>query len=156
MKKSNADMALAEAMGIEPITDSDQPIVKAPKPLISRPIESGNRINDDAEYARTNIYDIIEKGVRSIEDAMDIARESQHPRAYEVLAQLLKVQSDNVDKLLKVHSDKQKLVGNVENVNPTGNVTIEKAVFVGTTDQLLDMIRRTDKDIIDAEIENDD
>src|ERR1700690_2104367 len=97
----NASTALESALGLDPSTE----IVTIPqKPLIEPPIESDDQISTDAQYARKNIIDIIQRGQESLINAMSLAYESQHPRAFEILGQILKVQSDNVDKLMKLHA----------------------------------------------------
>ena len=152
-KHLDANSKIAVALGIAPPVET--PLVPV-KPRIDRPVASNSQIENDAEYARTNIYDIIEQGASAVAEAQNLARESAHPRAFEVLAQLLKVQSDNVDKLLKLHQDKQKL--NAATTSGTSNmpVNIEKAVFVGTTAQLLDMIRsETPVNAIDVDVEEE-
>jgi hypothetical protein len=156
MKKytsSNADAALAEALGAP---TPSLPTPRESKPLIPAPIASNNQIATDADYARTNAIEIIQKGSEAVDMALNLATESQHPRAFEVLGQLLKIQSDNVDKLLKIHQDKQKLSGNVSSGQMTGNVYIDKAVFSGTTTQLLEMMRSTQKNQTTESDELDD
>ena len=153
MKIMDANTALSEALGVAP---PHSPPATVTKPLSDRPVASNSQIDNDTEYARTNIYDVIEQGTKAIELASQIANESLHPRALEVLGQLLKVQSDNVDKLLALHKARaalnQPAVGAVApNVNITGNV-----VFTGTTADLLEMIRQERQPFIEGEIEEDD
>lgn len=156
MTTSNASSALAQALGLE-----EQPIgntLPAPttRQLIPRPIASGgDQITTDSDYARENIIELIQKGSESLNDAMALAKEAMHPRVWEVVGQILKVQSDNVDKLLKLHADKQKLNGNnsvaaVQQPN-SGNTNIEQAIiFNGTSDELVRMIRKEQKSIING------
>lgn len=142
MKTTNNDQELAEALGID---TPNVPAPYVPKPLLPRPIEAN--VASDADYARNNAIEIIEKGSEALDQAMELARESAHPRMYEVLGQLLKIQSDNVDKLLKIHQDKLKLNSNTpqQQQTITCNVFIDKAVFTGTTTQLLEMMRTNEK-----------
>ena len=151
-KHIDANTSVAVALGITP---APVPAVTPPQARIERPIASNSQIENDAEYARTNIYDIIEQGAKAVDLATNIASESLHPRALEVLGQLLKVQSDNVDKLLKLHADKQKLnaAAGISSVGASP-ITVQNAVFVGTTTELLDMIRREQK-VIDVEVDEE-
>jgi Terminase DNA packaging enzyme len=141
----NTNITLADALGIaEPTETSDRlPALINPKPLVN----STNQIEDDADYARKSIFDIIAQGAAAIELTSNILIESQHPRCAEVLAQLLKTQSDNIDKLLKIQKEKKDLLKPDEDGNTpaTGNVNIDKAVFVGTSDELIRMIRKENK-----------
>ena len=87
------------------------------------------------------MYDLIEKGNQTIENISDIARESMHPRAFEVLGQLIKTQSENLDKLLKLQKDKKELLQTQEHSVNSQNIAIDKAVFVGSTAELLKKIK---------------
>lgn len=139
----NANTALAQALGIAtPATPT--PNVPAPRP--APPIASNTQIEDDSQYARENIYGLIENGAKAIEDVMDVARESQHPRAYEVLGQLLKIQSDNVDKLLALQKNKKALLapaaGEDAAMQAPQNINVANAIFVGSSSELVRMMRK--------------
>jgi hypothetical protein len=64
-----------------------------------------------------------------------------HPRAFEVLGQLIKTQSDNLDKLLKLQKDKKELLKTEEQPTTQQNIAIDKAVFVGSTADLLKKLK---------------
>jgi len=103
--------------------------------------EQFNQIESDADYARSNLYGLIERGNETIENISDIARESMHPRAFEVLGQLIKTQSENLDKLLKLQKDKKELLKTEEQSATSQNIAIDKAVFVGSTAELLKQLK---------------
>jgi len=63
-------------------------------------------VNDDYSFARTNYYELVEKGQEAIDLMLDLARESEHPRAFEVLSGMIKNTADVSDKLM--HLQKQK------------------------------------------------
>ena len=96
-----------------------------------------NNIESDFNKVRNNISNLIEKGNTAIDNLLDVAKESEHPRAYEVAANLLKTMSDLNKDLLDIRKKKKELTG--ERVSNTP--LIDKAVFVGSTDQLIDMIK---------------
>jgi hypothetical protein len=102
--------------------------------------DQSNQIQSDADYARSNLYGLIEKGNETIENISDIAKESMSPRAFEVLGQLIKTQSDNLDKLLKLQKDKKELF-KTEELATQQNIAIDKAVFVGSTAELLKKLK---------------
>jgi hypothetical protein len=102
--------------------------------------ERSDQIESDADYARSNLYGLIEKGNDTIENISDIAKESMHPRAFEVLGQLIKTQSENLDKLLKLQKDKKELLKTQEQATQQ-NIAIDKAVFVGSTADLLKKLK---------------
>ena len=146
---------LEEALGLSPQPTPNTAVVVARPPA---PIASDNKIEDDAEYARQEVYELVQKGAEAIDQIMEVARESQHPRAYEVLAQMLKTQSDNVDKLLKIQKDKKQLL-QPDPTNPnTAPINVANAVFVGTSSELIRMIRKEQKDpyVLDIDAEYTD
>lgn len=97
-----------------------------------------NNIESDFNRVRSNINNLIEKGNTAIDNLLHVAKETEHPRAYEVAANLLKTMSDLNKDLLDIRKKKKELTGET----PVGNAPlIDKAVFVGSTDQLIDMIK---------------
>lgn len=109
------------------------------KPLLSTIKESGNDIKKDYEYTRANLYSLIEKGQEAINGIMELAGESDSPRAYEVAGQLIKSVGDVTDKLI----DLQKKLKDVEEetTKTTNNVT-NNAVFVGSTSELSKLLKQ--------------
>ena len=97
-----------------------------------------NDISKDYEYTRGNLYSIIEKGQEAIDGILELAQESEQPRAYEVAGQLIKSVSDATDKLMDLQK-KLKDVNEEDKKSPT-NVT-NNALFVGSTADLAKMIK---------------
>jgi hypothetical protein len=149
---------------------SNAPIANAPMLVVSAPIppvvprvehltpavrtDQPDQVANDAEFARDNLYDVIQKVGVSIDELMSVAQQSQSPRAYEVLNQLLNTQREAAAQLLKLQSDRQKITGTTP-LKPSGPMQIANAVFVGTNAQLLDLIKGKDRvqeaEIADAE-----
>ncbi len=96
-------------------------------------------IDKDYEYTRGNLYSIIEKGQEAINGILEIAQESEMPRAYEVAGQLIKSVSDATDKLLDLQK-KVKEVNEEEKSKGPNNVT--NALFVGSTADLAKLIKQ--------------
>ena len=95
-------------------------------------------ITRDYEYTRGNLYSIIEKGQEAIDGILEIAQESEMPRAYEVAGQLIKSVSDATDKLI----DLQKKLKDVnEESVAKGPSTVNNALFVGSTADLAKLIK---------------
>ena len=95
-------------------------------------------ITRDYEYTRGNLYSIIEKGQEAIDGILEIAQESEMPRAYEVAGQLIKSVSDATDKLM----DLQKKVKDVNEDTPQkGPNTVNNALFVGSTAELAKLLK---------------
>ena len=121
----------------EVVEEEVTPIVEREKPdrLTKDDIEK------DYEYTRGNLYSIIEKGQEAINGILEIAQESEMPRAYEVAGQLIKSVSDATDKLLDLQK-KVKEVNEEEKAKGPNNVT--NALFVGSTADLAKLIKQQD------------
>ena len=95
-------------------------------------------INTDYDYSRDNYYNLIEKGQEAIQGILDIAKEGQHPRAYEVAGQLIQSVGQTVDKL----QDLQKKLKDLKELPKTANAQIKNALFVGSTAELQKMLNK--------------
>ena len=99
---------------------------------------SKDDIEKDYEYTRGNLYSIIEKGQEAINGILELAQESEMPRAYEVAGQLIKSVSDATDKLM----DLQKKLKDVEEeTKQKGPSTVNNALFVGSTAELQKLLK---------------
>ena len=97
-----------------------------------------NDVEKDYEYTRGNLYSIIEKGQEAINGILELAQESEMPRAYEVAGQLIKSVSDATDKLM----DLQKKLKDVEEETKVkGPNTVNNALFVGSTAELQKLLK---------------
>jgi len=116
-------------------------IISVEKEVPPIKVEPSNQddIKKDYEYTRANLYSLIEKGQEAINGIMELAGESDSPRAYEVAGQLIKSVGDVTDKLI----DLQKKLKDVEEdtVKTTNNVT-NNAVFVGSTSELSKLLKQ--------------
>jgi hypothetical protein len=95
-------------------------------------------IKKDYEYTRGNLYSLIEKGQEAINGILELAQESEMPRAYEVAGQLIKNVADATDKLM----DLQKKLKNIEEDKPKGPTTVNNALFVGSTAELAKLLKQ--------------
>lgn len=106
--------------------------------------KSVDDISKDYDYTRGNLYSIIEKGQEAINGILELAQESEMPRAYEVAGQLIKNVADATDKLM----DLQKKLKDVEEEKQVrGPSTVNNALFVGSTADLQKMLKDMNKDI---------
>jgi hypothetical protein len=100
--------------------------------------EASDDIKKDYDYTRGNLYSIIEKGQEAINGILELAQESEMPRAYEVAGQLIKNVADATDKLM----DLQKKLKDVEEDKQVrGPSTVNNALFVGSTAELAKMLK---------------
>jgi len=98
-------------------------------------VSNDKDVDSDYEYIRKSLYGLNEKGDEAIDLMLDLARESDHPRAYEVLGQLIKNNAEIAEKLMKLQKTKKEITG--ESSLPIhNNKTTNNNVFVGTTDDL--------------------
>ncbi len=146
-----------EILGIEKepvkVSDFDQPkeMVEV-KPNLPRTVEEKKHdIDHDYDYSRDNYYNLIDKGNEAIQGILDIAKEGQHPRAYEVAGQLIAQVGQTVDKL----QDLQKKLKDLKELPNKTTSTIKNALFVGSTAELQKMLNRKSEDeIIESEAVN--
>ncbi|OUX83445.1 terminase [Hyphomonas sp. TMED31] len=102
------------------------------------PERNKDDVTKDYEYTRGNLYSIIEKGQEAINGILELAQESDQPRAYEVAGQLIKSVSDATDKLM----DLQKKLKDVNaEEKEKGPSTVNNALFVGSTAELAKMLK---------------
>lgn len=99
---------------------------------------NANDIRRDYEYTRGNLYSIIEKGQEALNSALELAQETEQPRAYEVVGQLIKNVSDSMDKLM----DLQKKIKEIEEDRTiSGPTNVTNALFVGSTTELSKLLK---------------
>ena len=133
--KNNLD----DAFNITPTeVEVDQTEVKEPVGIQKPDRLTKNDIEKDYEYTRGNLYSIIEKGQEAINGILELAQDSEMPRAYEVAGQLIKSVSDATDKLM----DLQKKLKDVEEEKASkGPSTVNNSLFVGSTAELAKMLK---------------
>lgn len=133
MKKLNDN--LSEIFDVEPME-----IVEAPKSNTEIvPVdETNSTVTNDFEEARKNTKNLIQKADSALDNLLMVANQSEHPRAYEVAANLIKTLGDLNKDLLELQKRKMDLTGEKKDA---GKTVIDKAVFVGNTSELLKMIK---------------
>jgi len=100
-------------------------------------------VKKDYEYTRGNLYSLIEKGQEAINGILELAQESEMPRAYEVAGQLIKNVADATDKLM----DLQKKLRDIEEEKQSkGPTNVTNALFVGSTADLAKLLKQQTKD----------
>ena len=107
------------------------------KPAIPRP-EENEDVTADYKYSRENLYSLVERGQDAIDGILTLAKETDHPRTYEVAGQLIKNVGEVTEKLLQLQEKMKKL--NDEVVKRPSKVT--NALFVGSTTELQKMLKK--------------
>jgi len=126
------------------VSDENVEIISSPE-IIEEKIQKadtiGNEIKKDYEYTRGNLYSLIEKGQEAINGILELAQESEMPRAYEVAGQLIKNVADATDKLMDLQKKLKDIEEDRSSKSPT-NVT--NALFVGSTSELAKLLKNQD------------
>ena len=129
----DADDILNEVLGVSEPTPKEV-VVSKPVP---KPPDDLDDVDADYKYQRDNFYNLIEKGQNAIEGILNVAKESDHPRGYEVAGNLIKQVAEVTEKLGDLQ-EKMKKLKEVPNSAPK-NVT--NALFVGSTAELQKMLK---------------
>lgn len=97
--------------------------------------------DNDFEFARTNYYNLLVKGSEALEEMMEVARATEHPRAFEVLSGMMKNVADINGNLIDLHKKKSDIAKNDEPAKLPGSTT-NNNVFVGSTADLQKMLMK--------------
>ena len=119
------------------ILNVDQELVEVNEPDIQTQIP--NDISKDYDFARQHLYDVIDKGNQALDYLLELAKESEHPRAFEVVGQLTKTLVDANNNLLDI----QKKVKELSKTESPKSVT--NALFVGSTNDLQRLLKAKDE-----------
>ena len=104
---------------------------------LSRPVDAEADVDSDYQYQRENLYNLIERGQDAIDGILELAKESEHPRSYEVAGQLIKNVADVTEKLGELQLKMQKL----KEVPSNAPRNVTNALFVGSTSELQKMLK---------------
>lgn len=143
MKMTESMKALDDILDIETpseeVVEADIEVLEpSDAPLPAAPVNDAEEIDSEYKYAQENLHNIINKGSMALDELLLIARQSDQPRAYEVVGTLVKTLTDANKDLLELKNKQQTLKGEKASSGPK-NVT--NAVFVGSTKELQKMIK---------------
>ena len=130
-----------------PVNTTPAPEPRAVKAALNEPAAL---IDDDFEQARNALKDMVKKGQDAVNDIMGIARQSDHPRAFEVTGQLIKTVAETAKDLMALQKQKKDLV-TVQADAPKQIGTQNNIVFSGSTNDLLKMLKNQNEKVIDAD-----
>ena len=133
------DFEIDQVLGITDVVEETVKDVTPPKPPVV--VETTNDdVDSDYKYQRENFYNLIERGQDAIDGILELARESEHPRTYEVAGNLIKQVADVTEKL----GDLQEKMKKLKEVPNTGPKNVTNALFVGSTAELQKMLKNKD------------
>ena len=127
---------IAKSLDLTPIVDEPRPV----NAIVERP--SDNIPEKDLEYSRENLYHLIEKGRNALDGILNLADQSQSPRAYEVAGQIIKTMTDTNRDLIDLQVKAKDLFA--EKLDPR---TINNNLFVGKTAELTKLLGGTARDV---------
>jgi hypothetical protein len=146
-----------EILGINEPEPKKEVVKQDFKPAVPRREDDSKAdVDNDYKYSRENYYNLIERGQEAIEGILNIAREGEHPRAFEVAGQLIGQVANTVDKL----QDLQKKLKDLKEVPKSANQNIKNALFIGSTAELQKMLKKDEsskvKDITPEKTDTED
>jgi hypothetical protein len=137
--KKKINEKLSEVFDVDPIEITDDTKLKENELIV---VDTRNAVETDTDIARQNIKDLIAKGKTAVDELAVVAKDSQHPRAYEVMATLIKNMSDLNKDLLELQKRKKDLLVTNDNKPAVGDVNVDKALFVGSTAELMKLLNK--------------
>jgi len=129
---SEIDTKLDAILDIESDIKEKTSIVKLP--------DRKENVETDYRYARENLYNLVERGQDAIDGILELSKETEHPRAYEVAGQLIKTVGETAEKLIDLQSKLKKLEGEEQKVGTQHN-----HLYVGSTSELQKFLKKNDK-----------
>lgn len=142
------DESLSEVFDVEPMEVKSGELITSSGDVIVPDQPKDEKIEYDYEKTRGNLHALLQSGQDALMHALEVAKASEHPRAFEVVGNLMKQLSDVNAQLLDLHEKKQKLdipKGKQEETGNTKQVTNNNAIFVGSTADLNKMLQNMNK-----------
>jgi len=134
----NTNESLSNVFDVEPIGKTE--IITKEGDVLTEPNE---KIEADYDVARNNLRELLTTGQSALMQALEVAKQSEHPRAFEVVGNLMKQLADVNQQLLDLHQQKQKL--DAPSKEEKSKVTNNNAIFVGSTAELNKMLNNMTK-----------
>jgi len=141
MKKTKMEENFEEIFNLPPNDVEGELIVNTPSEKLS-PKETDD-VDTDYQYARENLYNVIERGSDALNTLVEIANQSESPRAFEIVGQLVKTLADANKDLLEVQNKVKKLKEETDK----GPQNVTNALFIGNTTELQKLIKDRKKDV---------
>ena len=127
---------MSEILDLEPVDNSPNLPIQYHE---NKQVSDDKQVEADLKYVRDNLYDLISSGHTAIDQMMSIADQSQHPRAYEVLSNMIRQMVETNKDLLDVHEKKKK----IKSESQEQKSTVNNNLFVGSTKDVLELIKQS-------------
>jgi len=139
--------AISGSLGLQPMDEVVEakvvtkrtPATSEVSTKVTTKMSADTKLDNDYEYARANFYNIIESGSEALEQMLDVAKASEHPRAYEVVSTIMKTLIDSNKELVAMSSKKAK--DSEEVPTDSGKPVTNNNLFVGSTSELQQMLK---------------
>ena len=131
---------IANALDLTPNT---APLVVTKESRVVEVVEPDQTTENDVKYARENLYHLAEKGKDALEELMELANQSQHPRAYEVVGQLIKTLTDTNERIVDIQQKAKSILS-----DPKGPDKVTNNLFVGNTSELTKLLGGNARDVL--------
>ena len=128
-----ADDRIDEILEITSVVPTPEMVPEPPARIMPK---TGKDDDIDYNYARENYYNLIERNQDAVEEMLEIAKQSEHPRAFEVVGQLIKSGLDANKELMTLHKTRKEL-----SIEKSSGVNVNNAVFVGSTAELQKLLK---------------
>lgn len=128
---------LSKVFDVEPIEQPKTEIITKDGEILP----SDTAVEDDFNTSRKNLRELLEQGQTALMHALDVARQSEHPRAFEVVGNLMKQLADVNQQLMDIHQQKKKLEDPGKESKETKAKTVNNNLFVGTTADLNKLLK---------------
>ena len=140
-----SDDNLSKIFDVEPLKQGE--VASVGQEIVPASNKVEENVNYDYDSARNNLHKLLHQGQDALFHALEIAKQSEHPRAFEVVGNLMKQLADTNEQLLALSERKQKLDTPKANAEgqPNKQVTNNNAIFVGSTSELSKMIKDMNK-----------
>ena len=137
------DNNLSQVFDMEPAIQGEVIMAGSGEVVVPESNAQTEKIDYDYDKTRANLHSLLAQGQEALMHALEVAKQSEHPRAFEVVGNLVKQLSEVNAQLLDIHEKKQKLDGKTDKKDDvsTKNVTNNNAIFVGSTTELNKMIK---------------
>ena len=135
----NTDESLSKIFDMEPMKQD----VITIEPSNVQVIEASSKIESDYDKTRDNLNELLLKGKEALETALTVAKQSEHPRAFEVVGNLIKQLADVNQQLMDIHQQKKKLEEPTK--GQLSKQVTNNSIFVGSTAELSKMINKMNK-----------
>jgi hypothetical protein len=135
---------IAYALDLDPLEPATNITPDEPQIITAVVVsDSDQTTENDVKYARENLYHLAEKGKDALEELMELAAQSQHPRAYEVVGQLIKTLTDTNERIVDIQQKAKNILS-----DPKGPDKVTNNLFVGNTSELTKLLGGNARDVL--------